>query len=247
MDPQPHPYLLFLVRMKLTRRPRMSIIRSSKMLNSQRDDVEVFLSQISEVYPSPDWQYGDGGYHAKGRFRSTAFQGVLTLWPVAVPSATKNEPHLSAIFCFPPFPTLDEHILHYSHLQSNKQTTVWTRAFSLCMSPTLQMAVLIRNNSVASFCEEWVLWLVFCFDFTALYKCITCKIEIWGSSFQTTVFYILYPSYFSFHFTIILYDNSRVHQVYRILDLTSFAKRDNNYIIIEIVCRLLLIVLHSLT
>ena len=26
---------------------------------------EVFPSQISEAYPSPDWQYGDGRYHAK--------------------------------------------------------------------------------------------------------------------------------------------------------------------------------------
>ena len=28
-------------------------------------DVEVFSSQIFEAYPSPDWQYGDGRYHAK--------------------------------------------------------------------------------------------------------------------------------------------------------------------------------------
>ena len=30
------------------------------------EDVEVFPSQISEAYPSLDWQYGDGHYHAKG-------------------------------------------------------------------------------------------------------------------------------------------------------------------------------------
>ena len=34
-----------------------------------------------------------------------------------------------------------------------KKTTVWTCEFSQCMSPTLQMGVSIRNNSVASFCE----------------------------------------------------------------------------------------------
>ena len=39
--------------------------------------------------------------------------------------------------------------------------------FSLCMSPTLQMAVSIRSNSVASFCEECVLWRVFGFHLTA--------------------------------------------------------------------------------
>ena len=39
------------------------------------------------------------------------------------------------------FQMLDEHTLHYAHLQSNKETTVWTCAFSLCMSLTLQMVV----------------------------------------------------------------------------------------------------------
>ena len=53
-------------------------------------DVEVFPSQLSEVYPSPDWQYGGGRYHAKGRLRPMAFQGVLTLWSVATPSAISN-------------------------------------------------------------------------------------------------------------------------------------------------------------
>ena len=54
--------------------------------------------------------------------------------------------------------------LLYAHLQSNKETTVWTCAFSLCMSPTLQLAVSKRNNNVASFCEECVLWQVMGFD-----------------------------------------------------------------------------------
>ena len=70
----------------------------------------------------------------------------------------RNEPHLSALLCLPPFPMLDEHTLYYAHLQSNKETTMWTCAFSLCMSPILQLAVSICNKSVASFCEECVLW-----------------------------------------------------------------------------------------
>ena len=69
-------------------------------------------------------------------------------------------------FALLPFPMLDEHTLHYAHLQSNKETTVWTCAFSLCMSATLQMTVSIRNNSVASFCEECVSWRVFDFNLT---------------------------------------------------------------------------------
>ena len=47
----------------------------------------LFPSQISEAYPSPDWQYGDGRYYARG-FRPTAFQGVLTLVRVPAPSVT---------------------------------------------------------------------------------------------------------------------------------------------------------------
>ena len=43
------------------------------------------------------------------------------------------------------------------------KTIVWTSAFSLCMFPTLQMTVSIRNNSVDSFCEKCVLWREFGF------------------------------------------------------------------------------------
>ena len=44
----------------------------------------MFPSQISETYPLPDWQDGDGRYYARGWFLSTAFPGVLTLWRVVV-------------------------------------------------------------------------------------------------------------------------------------------------------------------
>ena len=86
------------------------------------------------------------------------------------PQPARNEPHLSALLCLPPFPMLDEHTLHYAHLQSNKETIMWTYAFSLCMSSNIQMAVSIRNNSVVSFCEECVLWRVFGFHSTGPYK-----------------------------------------------------------------------------
>ena len=60
----------------------MSFFRSPKFWKAHgerlgcTEDVEVFPSQISKDYPSPDWQYGDGRYHAKGWFRPTEFQGV---------------------------------------------------------------------------------------------------------------------------------------------------------------------------
>ena len=153
----------------------MSFFRSPKMWKSHGKDldctenVEVLPSQISEAYHSPDWQYGCGRYHAKGRFRPTAFQGVLTLWCVSAPSVTKQLTTLSALLWLPPFPMLDEHTLHYTHLQSNKETTVWTCAFSLFMSPTLQMAVSLSYNSISSFCKECVLRRVFDFHLTAPY------------------------------------------------------------------------------
>ena len=52
--------------------------------------------------------------------------------------------------------------------RKNKETTVLTCAISLCVSPILQMAVSI-HNSVASFCEECVLWRVFGFHLTVPY------------------------------------------------------------------------------
>ena len=90
------------------------------------------------------------------------------------PQPPRNKPHLSDLLNLPPFPMLDEHTLHYAHLQSNKQTTVWSFVFSLCISPTLEMAVSIRN-SVANFCEEYVLWRVFGFHF-GYFKIILAKI-----------------------------------------------------------------------
>ena len=95
--------------------------------------------------------------------------------------------HTSLLFFFlSPFPMLDEHTLHYAHLQSNKETTVWTCAFSLYLSPTLQLAVSILN-SVASFCKECLLWRVFSFHLTAPHRlninfnfvkcCINCIVD----------------------------------------------------------------------
>ena len=84
------------------------------------------------------------------------------------PQPPKNEPYLSVFLCLPPFSMLET---LYTTLTSRsiKKTTVWTCAFTLCTSPTLQMAVSIQNNSVASSCEECVLWRVFCFHLTAPY------------------------------------------------------------------------------
>ena len=97
MEPQSHPLLHFFVRMKPT--PTNVFLQIIKMWKPQgidlgcRENVEVFLCQISEVYPSPDWHCGDGRYHAKGWISPIAFKGVLALWRVAAPSATKKRTH----------------------------------------------------------------------------------------------------------------------------------------------------------
>ena len=157
MDPQPHPIMHYLVRIKPTStNVFLQVTTTVEVTSGKIWDVRRILkcSQISEAYPSPNWQYGDGLYHAKGWFRPTESQDVFTLWRVAASSAPRNEPHLSALLCLPPVPMLDEHNLNYTHLQSNKETIVWTCAFSLSMFPTLQMAVSIHNNRVASFARN---------------------------------------------------------------------------------------------
>ena len=160
----------------------MSFFRLPKMWKSQGEDVgcmgdvEVFPSQISEAYPSQDWQNGDGHYHAKGWFRLTAFQGVLTLWFIVALSATKNEPYLSALLC----------LLHFKCCMNTLCATLISRGIRkqecgpvhfhyVCV---LQMAVLIRSNCVASFCEECVLWQEFGFHLIAPY--VLCTESKWG-------------------------------------------------------------------
>ena len=157
MDSPSHPLLQFLVRMKP---------KSTKVFLQVAKNVQVTRGKIWAVrrllkcFPVKSLTrlavWGQG-FHGKGWFRPTTFQGVFFLLYGASqhPQPPRNEPHLSALLCLPPFSMLDEHPLNYAHLQSNKETTVWTCAFSLWMSPTLQMAVSIRN-SVASFCEECV-------------------------------------------------------------------------------------------
>ena len=104
------------------------------------------------------------------------------------PQPPRNEPHLSALLCLPPLPMLEEHTLHYAHLQSNKETTVWTFAFSLCMFSTLQMVVSIRNNNVASFWEECVLWWMFGFHLNPPHICnLRLMWKMWFRKYEASL------------------------------------------------------------
>ena len=93
-----------------------------------------------QAYNSPDWQYGDGRYHAKGWFLPTAFQGVLARHSTL---SETNEPSLLFFAC-----------LHFQCWTNTLYTTLTSRAinkqlceparFQYALSPTLQMAVSIR-------------------------------------------------------------------------------------------------------
>ena len=85
------------------------------------------------------------------------------------PQPLRNDPHFSAVVCLPPFPMLDEHTLILrSHPEQWRNNCVDLCIFSTHVSYPTSMEVSIRNNSVVSFCEEYVLWRVFCFHLTAL-------------------------------------------------------------------------------
>ena len=155
MDSQPHPLLHFLVRMKLT--PRMSFFRSPKMWKSQGERFGLYGGCWS-VSQSNLWSLS---------LTILAICGQELPYKRVIPSNS-----IPGCFDFMAHHTTlshqeTNHTLHSAHLQSNKETTVWTCTFSLCMSPTPKMAVSIRNNSVASFCKECVLWWVFGFHLTA--------------------------------------------------------------------------------
>ena len=149
----------------------MSSYRSPKLWKSQGDRSGLYERRWSVSQPNlrnlslARLTVWEGALSCKRMIPSGSILGRFNF--MARPSATKKRTTPLALLCLPPFPMLDEHILHYARLQSNKGTTVWTCAFSLCMSPTLQMVVSIHNNSVASFCGECVLWRVFGFHLTA--------------------------------------------------------------------------------
>ena len=170
MDPQPHLLLHFLVRMKLTSTnvflqvaKNVAVTRGKiRKIWVVRRMFKCFPAKSPKFIPHHIPSMGTGVIMQKDdsiRQHSTAFWLYgASLYPLP----PRKEPHLSALLCLPPFPMLDEHTLHYAHLQSNKETTVWTYAFSLCMSH----GNIYTKQSVASFCEECVLWWVFGFHLT---------------------------------------------------------------------------------
>ena len=176
MNPQPRPLLQFLVLMKLA--STYVLLQVAKMWKShgERSVLHGGCWSVSQTNP---WSLSLTRLAVWGRalscksiIPSDSIPGRFDLMArrsIQHPQPPRNEPHLSVFVCLTPYPMLDEHAFLYAHLQGNKETSVWTCAFSLCMSPTLQMAVSISNNSIASFCEECVLWRMFGFHLTVPY------------------------------------------------------------------------------
>ena len=154
----------------------MCFFRSPKMWKSQGERYVMYggcwsvPSQISEAYPSHIGGMRTGIIMQKD---DSVRQHSRAFWlydATQHPQPPRNEPYPSALLCLPPFSMPDERTLHYAHLRSNRETIVWTCAFSQCMSPPLEMAVSIRNNNVASFCEQCVSWRVFGFHLAVPYR-----------------------------------------------------------------------------
>ena len=142
-------------------RPWMSVFRSTKMWKSQGERSGLYGECWIVSQPNL-WSLSltrlavwEQALSCTRMIPSDNIPGCFNI--MACRSTLNHQETNHTSFCLPPFPMLDQHTLYYAHLQSNKETTVWTCAFSLCVSPTLQMAVSICNNSVASFCEECVL------------------------------------------------------------------------------------------
>ena len=175
MDTQSHSLLHFLVRMKPT---------STNVFLLVAKNVEVTRGKIWAVrrmlkcFPAKSvkpihYQTGSVGTGIIMHKDDSVRQRSREFWLYGVfqhPQPQRKEPRLSAFVFLPPFPILDEHTLSYAHLQNHKEITAWAWSFSLCISPTLEMAVSIRNNSVDRFCEECAFWWVIGFHLSAPHK-----------------------------------------------------------------------------
>ena len=177
MESQLHPLLHFLIRMKPT---SMNVfLQVAKNVEVRRGKIwavrkmlKCFPAKSLKPIPHQIASMGTGVIMQKDE---SVRQHSRAFWLYGTsqhPQPARNEPHFSVRLCLPPFPMLDVHTSHYVHLQSNKEITVWTCVFLLCMFPTEQMAVSIRNKSVASFYEECVLWRVFGFHLTVPHNTI---------------------------------------------------------------------------
>ena len=172
MNPQPHPLLHYLVRQKPT---------STNVCLQVAKNVEVIRGkfwavQSMFVFPTKSLklishQIGsmETELSSKRMIPSDSIPGYFDFMARRSTLSHQETNHISLFFLV---------CLHfqfwtntlYTSLTSRTINNLLTCTFSLCMSPSLQMAVPIRNNNVANFCEECVLWRVFGFQLSAPHK-----------------------------------------------------------------------------
>ena len=129
MDPWPHPLLHFIVRMKpsstnifLQVAKNVEVTRA--MIWFVRRVLKCFPAKSLKLIPHQIDSMGTGVIMQKD---DSVRQHSRAFWLYSTsrhPQSPRNEPHLSALLRLPPFRMLDEHTLHYTHLQSSKETTV---------------------------------------------------------------------------------------------------------------------------
>ena len=142
MDPQLHLLLYFLVRMKPTSmnvflKVAKNVEVTRGMIWTVRRMLKCFPAKSLKIIPHQLGSMGTGVTLLKD---DSVRQHSRAFWLYGAsqqPHTPTNEPFLSALLRFSRFSVLEEHILHFAHLQSNKETTVRNCAFLLCMSPTL--------------------------------------------------------------------------------------------------------------
>ena len=157
MDLQSNPLLHFLVRMKPTSINFFLQIKNVEVTSGKIWDVRQMLEsfptkfmklihhQIGSMGTDVIMQKDDSvRQHSRAFWLSGASQCSSTI-------SQQETNHTSLLFFACLHFQCRTNTLHYAHLKSNKETTVWTCAFSLCMTPTLQMAVAIPSYMTSKF------------------------------------------------------------------------------------------------
>ena len=125
MDPQPHPLLHFLVRMKPTStNVFLQIAKNVEVTRGKiwtvRRMLKCFPAKSLKLIPH---QIGSMGTGVIMKNNNSVRQYSRAFWLYGAsqhPQPPRNKPYLSARLSLSPFPILDEVTLHYAQLQSNK-------------------------------------------------------------------------------------------------------------------------------
>ena len=129
MDPQPHPHLHFLVWMKPTStNVFLQVVKNVEVTRGKiwavRMMLKCFPNKSLNLVPHQIGSKGTGVIIQKDDSVRQDYYRAFWLYGASQhPQLPRNEQPLCSS-CLSPFPMLEEHTIHYNHLQSNKETTV---------------------------------------------------------------------------------------------------------------------------